>query len=210
MKRLILFAAIGFALAVSTVNAQPITGTPFLSNVDPNGANITYANAWTSLNYTFTQTPTGLELSGPGGGGSFGQLTYTLPANQLTTPNAADIFLNFSYTLNSGTPLGGIQEVLGLTDSGNATDYYFSGYVTPHLGVNAFSVPIVQGNLGDIQAGDPITKVNLQLDPANMSGNFDLTFNTIALSTVPEPATLGIGMMSVGLLALRRRRNAKA
>ena len=210
MKRLILFAAIGFALAVSTVKAQPITGTTYLSNINPNGANITYANAWTSLNYTFTQTATGLEVAGPGGSGSFGQLTYTLPSNQLTTPSSADTLLDFSYTLNSGTPVGGIQEVLGLTDSGGATDYYFSGYVTPQPGLNSFSVPLVQGNLGDIQAGDPITSVNLQLDPANMQGNYDITFNTIDLASVPEPATIGIGAMSVGLLALRRRRNAKA
>ena len=212
MRRSIVFAAIGIglALAVSTANAQPVTGTTYLSNIDPNGSYIVYQNAWTSLAYTFTSTPTGLEINGPGGTGSFGDIYYPLPPNQVTPLNPADTQLTFAYTLNSGTPVGPIQEVVALDDANGGVDYYFSGYVTPQLGLNSFTVPLVQNNLGNIQAGYPINGLSIQLDPANMQGNYDLTFNSITLSTVPEPASFGLGAIGLCFLAARRNRKAAA
>ena len=57
------------------------------------------------------------------------------------------------------------------------------------------------------QNGIIINGMNFQIDPANVSGNYDITFNSLVLSPVPEPATLAlVGLGAAGLLAFRRRK----
>jgi len=49
--------------------------------------------------------------------------------------------------------------------------------------------------------------INFQIDPANVSGNYDITFNSLTLTPAPEPATLALaGLGAAGLLAFRRRK----
>jgi hypothetical protein len=48
--------------------------------------------------------------------------------------------------------------------------------------------------------------MNFQIDPANVSGSYDITFNSLTLSQVPEPATLAlVGLGAASLLVFRRR-----
>jgi hypothetical protein len=211
MKRFIGLAAFGiaFAMVASAAYAQPVTGTTYLSNIDPNGP-AQFLNAWSSPAYTINSTALGLEIAGPGGSGSFGQMYYPLPANQVTPVNTADTQVTFNYLWNSGDAVAGVQAVLALDDANGGVNYYFTGYNVPTPGLNSYTFALQQPNQGNVTAGYPINGMSIQLDPANVNGNYDITFSSVTLSAVPEPASLGVTVLGAGLLGLRRRSSARA
>ena len=190
---------------VSSAQAQPVTGTPYLSNIPAVGPS--YSGYWSTPLATITSTPTGLEFNAPGGSGSFSQLYYPLPLGQQTPLNPLDTKVTFDFTWNSGNAVAGVNVLFALDDSLGGVDYYGTGYVVPTPGLNSYTFTLQSPNLANVGAGAIINGMNFQIDPANVSGNYDITYNSIVLSPVPEPATLAlVGLGAAGLLAFRRRK----
>jgi hypothetical protein len=205
MKRVLAVLAFGIGSAVmaSLANAQAVTGTPFLSNINP--SSVSFSNDWKTPPATVTSTPTGLEINAPGGTGSFSTAYYGLPNSQITPLNPADTQVTFNYLWNSGNAVAGVNVLFALDDSLGGSNYYGTGYIVPTPGLNSFTFPLQAANQANVAAGAVIAGLNFQIDPANVSGNYDITFSSLTLGTVPEPASLSVlGLGS--LLALRRRR----
>ncbi|HXI85009.1 MAG TPA: PEP-CTERM sorting domain-containing protein [Verrucomicrobiae bacterium] len=198
---------VGLALASST-QAQFVTGQPTLNNINPNG---TFpSGAWTTAN--MADTATGLQITAPGGPGTFSTLYYPLPAPQVTPLNTQDNAVIFTWTWNSGNAVGGVNVLFALDDNNGGVDYYDAivpAYsLTPVPGTTySITLPLQQPNQANVAAGFPIGGLNFQIDPANVSGNYTMTMNSIQL--IPEPATLSlVGLGLLGLLGLRRRRTS--
>jgi hypothetical protein len=223
MKRAIVFAAMGMglAMAASTGHAQQITSSPYLNNIDVNSAG--YSGDWNNVSTTNVQDVTtgsdqGLEfqvnngMNGSGGenANSFSTFYSYIPTPAI--PNTPVTGAVITFTWNSGNAVAGINVVYALDDSSGGTDYYFptAGYsLTPQPGQTySYYVPLSDPNLTNLNTGSVVNGFNLQLDPANVYGPYDITFNNIAL--VPEPASIGMGAISFAVLALRRRRKAAA
>jgi hypothetical protein len=208
MRRSITFASfvLGVFLA-SMAHAQPLTGTPFLSNLDPNDPNMQFTGVWSNPATTINQTPTGLEFIAAGGPGSFSTMYYPLPAPLVTPLNPADTQVTFNYLWNSGNAVAGVNVLFALDDSNGGVNYYGTGYVIPQPGLNSFTFPLQQPNQANIAGGAVVNGMNFQIDPANVAGNYDITYSSITLHPVPEPATIGLGAVSLAFLAFRRRRS---
>jgi hypothetical protein len=200
-------AVAGGLIIASSAQAQPITGLPFMSNIPAVGPS--YSGYWSTPLATITSTPTGLEFNAPGGTGSFSTMYYSIPPIQQAPLNILDTQVTFDYTWNSGNAVGGVNVLFALDDSNGGTDYYGTGYVVPTPGLNSYTFALQAPNQANVGAGYIINGVNFQIDPANVSGNYDITFNSIILHpvSVPEPATLAlVGLGTAGLLAFRRRK----
>ena len=197
---------VGLALASST-QAQFVTGQPTLNNISPGG---TFpSGAWTTAN--MADTASGLQITAPGGPGTFSTLYYPLPAGQVTPLNAGqDNQVVFTWTWNSGNAVAGINVLFALNTG--AADFYDAivpAYsLTPIPGTTySITLPLQQPNQANIAAGFPIGGLNFQIDPANVSGNYTMTMDSIQL--IPEPATVTlVGVALLGLLGLRRRRTS--
>jgi hypothetical protein len=203
-KRIVTGLAMASVLAiVNSAQAQAVTGTPYLSNINPGG---TFpANAWSLPLTTMTSTPLGLEITAPGFTG-FGQLYYPLPAGQVTPLNPLDNQVTFNFNWNSGNAVAGVNVIFALDDSMGGTDYYFTGYNVPTPGLNSYTFALQAPNQANIAAGAVINGLNFQIDAANVSDTYDITYSSIVLSQVPEPTTLALAGLGVaGLLAFRRR-----
>ncbi len=86
-------------------------------------------------------------------------------------------------------------------------NYYGTGYNIPAPGLNTYVFPLQAANQANVAAGAIINGINFQMDPANVSGNYDITFNSLTLSQVPEPTSLALaGLGAASLLAFRRRK----
>jgi len=190
---------------VNSSQAQPVTGTPYLSNINP--ANAFFSGYWNTPLATITSTPTGLEFNAPGGSGSFSTMYYPLPASQQTPLNPLDTQVTFNFMWNSGNAVAGVNVLFALDDSMGGVNYYGTGYNIPSPGLNSYTFALQVPNQANVAAGAIINGINFQIDPANVSGNYDITYSSLTLSQVPEPTTLVlVGLGSVGLLAFRRRK----
>ena len=202
-----LAVVVGLTLAVST-QAQFVTGQPTLNNINPNG---TFPSGnWTTNN--MVDTALGLQITAPGGPGTFSTLYYPLPAPQVTPLNTQDNAVIFKWTWNSGNAVGGINVLFALDDNNGGVDYYdaivpaYSLIPTPGT-TYSVTLPLQSPNQANVAAGFPIGGLNFQIDPANVSGNYTITFDSIQL--IPEPATVSlVGLGLLGLVGLRRRRTS--
>lgn len=215
----------GFVLSVNPASAQPVTGDIYLDNLVP--ANITTYSSWTSS--TLTSGPTGLTVNSPGG---YGSLYYALPTPLALDPGLTTATLVLTVNTPSASPAAndwlGIPFVLGdnsggVTYGGYAGMFGYNGTASPGTATwngNTVTETVTLGSaptggaaqLAAIQAGgDYLYGFNLELDPAVLpSGpaNYEITFNSLTLSSVPEPslfALFGIGTMALGIC----RRRAK-
>jgi hypothetical protein len=195
----------GSLMMTGLAHAQPITGLTYLSNIPANAPS--YTGSWNTPATTITSTPTGLEFVGPGGGGTFSTMYYAIPVPNQTPLNTADTQVTFDFLWNSGNAVAGVNVIFALDDSMGGTDYYATGYNIPTLGLNSYTFALQGPNLGNVAAGALINGMNFQIDPANVAGNYDITYSSITLSPVPEPGTVAlVGLGAAGLLALRRKK----
>jgi hypothetical protein len=190
---------------VSSAQAQGVTSTPYLSNIDP--ADVAFTDIWNTPAATKTSTATGLEIVAPGGGGTFSTLYYGIPVGQQTAPTPLATQVTFNFTWNSGNAVAGVNVLFALDDSLGGVNYYGTGYNIPSAGLNSYTFALQAANQANIGAGAIVNGINFQIDPGNVSGNYDITFNSLTLSAVPEPSSVALaGLGIAGFLAFRRRR----
>jgi hypothetical protein len=201
--------------------SQAVTGTPYLSNLDPStlntAPNALYSN-WALSATTFTSTPTGLEVYS----GGYGSLYYVIPGANVQYPlNPLDTVATLTLTFNSPSSPPpnwiGVQFLLqdnagstpnlggygGYGNVGNPSNWVWTGN---QLAITA-DLPAAQ--ITAIQAGtDAIYSFNLGIDGSPLGAStYDVTFNSLVISSVPEPASLAlVGLGAAGLLAFRRRK----
>jgi hypothetical protein len=213
-----LFAVVaGLTLAAST-QAQTIT---LDTNLVPTGP----YNGWNgSPPATVTPGPTGIEVVNPAANGYGGEyFSATVP---YTVSNPLATSLQLTLTINGSTNGYNYFSPGQLVINDSSGIYYYnmpySGPGNPGNQAGAVwngnvltaTVPLQVFEQSAIQSGGvTIYGFNLDLDPANIatgSGNFDITFNSVAfLPVVPEPGTLslvGLGAGLLGFVGLRRRR----
>ena len=212
-----IMAVAGLAIAGST-QAQPVTGTSYLSNMDPgtfNTAPSALYPSWDSA--TFSDGPNGLEVQASG----YGSMYYVIPSGDVQYPlNVNDTVAVLTLTFNSGAEVPpswvGVQFLFndnagatpnlggygGSGNPGNPSNWLWNGN---QLTITA---PIPAAQITAIQTGnDAVYTFNLGIDPANLGSPYDITFNSLVLSPVPEPATVALlGLGAAGLLIFRRRK----
>jgi hypothetical protein len=195
-------------ILAGSAQAQFVTGQPTLNNISPAGT-FPSGNWFTS---NMTDTATGLQITAAGGPGSFSTLYYPLPAGQVTPLNTQDNAVVFTWTWNSGNAVAGINVLFALDDNNGGVNYYDAivpAYsITPTPGTTySVTLPLQSPNQANVAAGFPIGGLNFQIDPANVSGNYTITMDSIQL--IPEPATVtlvGLGLLG-GVMSLRRRKS---
>ena len=99
--------------------------------------------------------------------------------------------------------------MFALDDSAGGTVYYGTTYnnlFTPGTQYT-YTFPLQAPNLANIQGGAVVNGMNLQIDPANVSGNYDITFNSIVVSPVPEPTVAALAGLGLASILIVRRRN---
>jgi len=200
----------------SEAQAQYVTGTQYLSNMDPSfpapGAKYP---SWTTA--TIAANATGLEVQSSGYGSGY----YVVPGPQVQTllPTATEVQLQFTVGGSAadynwvGTPFilnddsgsytyGGLYS--GSGNPGNPATVVWNGNTA------TWTLPLQAAQLAAVQSGtDHIYSFNLEFDPASLINgrtSYDVTFNSLAIVTVPEPGSLAlITLGALGFLAFRRR-----
>ena len=220
-------ALAGGLLLAGSAQAQSVTGTPYLSNIDPStlntSPNATYASwnaASSSTPVTFNSLSTGLEVSAA----TYGSLYYVVPNANVQTLNPLDTEATLTFTVNSpsvaniywiGTPfiLGdntGAVTYGGYSTAGNPGSNPLTT-VTWNGNVVTETQPLSAAQLAAVQAGnDAIYSFNLETDPASFNGPpiYDITFNSLVLSpaATPEPTSLALVALGAAGFVISRRR----
>jgi hypothetical protein len=196
-------AVTGSLIITASVQGQSITGTTHLT-INTNSAS--FSGLWNTPLATIIPTANGLEFIAPGGSGSFSQMYYPIPVANQTSLNAADTQVTFNFLWNSGNAVAGVNVLFALDDSMGGVDYYGTGYLVPKSGLNSYTFTLQSPNLANVAAGAIINGMNFQIDPANVSGNYDITYSSITLSAVPEPTTFALAGVGAACLMVFRRR----
>ena len=199
-----LAVACGLA-AAGSAQAQAITGTTYLSNINPDDAS--FSGNWATT-ATITSTANGLEFNAAGGTGTFSTMYYAIAAGQQTALDPLDSQVTFNFLWNSGNAVGGVNVIFALDDSAGGVNYYSSGYNIPTSGLNSYTFDLQSPNAENVAAGAVINGMNFQIDPANVSGNYDITYSSITLhpAPTPEPGTVALACLGGASLLLFRRR----
>jgi len=221
LTKQLLAVAAGLALAAST-QAQTITLDSNLVQTGP------YAG-WAGTPPATVTYPGGggIEVVNPAANGYGGEyFSATVP---YTVLNPLATSLQLTLTINGSTNGYNYFSPGQLVINDSSGIYYYnmpySGPGNPGNQAGAVwngnvltaTVPLQVFEASAIQSGGvTIYGFNLDLDPANIatgSGNFDVTYNSVAFlpAAVPEPGTLslvGLGAGLLGWLGMRRRRTS--
>ena len=211
----------GLVIGGSTLAQDYATGTPTLSNI-PTTMTALYANWASSPPTTISSSPAGLEIYSYGYGSGYYANPTPVPILNVNDAEAVltvtvNNVVNPSANVWIGIPFA-IGENSGNVFYGGYVGEYAPGYVDTQQGGMTASwngntvtevAPLTAGQIAAIQTGsDVIYSINLELDPAVYPGGFyDVTFDSLVLQPVPEPATLALlGLGAVGFLTIRRRK----
>jgi len=209
-------AVAGGLAVVSSAQAQPVTGDANLDNILP----APVYDGWNSPLATITSTPNGLNVFAFAGGSGY----FYIPPTLQQIINPADNQVSLTMTVSTPatwTSTAWIGAPVLLTDSAE-TGTSYGGYVgefgffpnsgsgTATYNGNTVTVtcPLDPAQLAAVQTGtDAITGFNLEFYPAFGASPYNVTFDSLVLSSsVPEPSTLAlVGSGVAGLLAFCRR-----
>jgi hypothetical protein len=220
-------AVAGGLLIVSSALAQDYaTGNPTLSNI-PIGMTAVYPNWSSSPPTTMSSSAAGFEVVSVGyGSGYYGNST---PVPILNVNDAEAVL---TLTINTTSPnIGGPANPLSdytwvgipFAIGDSAGNYFYGGYsgynnvgngpdvVWNSNGTVTETELLNPAQITAIQTGnDVIYSINLEFDGAGGVGGtgvYDVTYDSLVLQPVPEPATLTlVGLGALGLLAIRRRK----
>jgi len=206
----IAFAAAVGLIFVGSAQAQPVTGTPTLSNL-PTTLTALYGDWGTA---TITDTTNGFEVSAPNGandGGGSGY--YLIPVANRQTLNPKDTEAVLTLTINDGNTVSTMWVGVPVQLGDNGGNYGVGGYVgefgngyngTQSPGSATFvtnanntmtiteTMDLPTNMIATIKAGgDTINGFNPEYYPALYGTNpYDVTFNSLVLQ--PPPAGLAI------------------
>jgi hypothetical protein len=197
---LIAFAAsVGLTLAGSA-QAQPVTGTPTLSNIPPTMTAL-YPDWSTAV---ISDPATGFEVNAGDTGGGAGY--YTIPTPNLQTLNTSDTEAVLTVTINDGNNQNTMWVGMGFYLNDNSGANEVGGYVGEFGYYGQFSpgsatwnaagttvtetVNLPAAMIAAIQAGgDTIYGITLEYYPAVYNGStYDVTFNSLVLQPAIVPA----------------------
>ncbi len=221
MKQPIQRLAVGLAMTggMMVSSLSHAQGVVNMSGIDVSSLNTspnaTYAN-WNG-NATFLSQGTGMEVQSSG----YGSLYFVVPGAQVQTLNPNDtqatltftvvgnaanyIWVGTPFILNDNSGAGNYGGYSGSGNPGNPVGTTWNGNTCTET--SALSA----GQIAAIQAGnDAIYSFNLEFDPSTLGGgmtSYDVIFNSLVLSPVPEPGTMALaGIGAAGLMIFRRRR----
>jgi len=173
--------------------------------------------AWMSPPTVFHSLSTGLEVTSSG----YGSLYYVIPGANVQTINSLATEVRLSFTVGgTAADYNWVGTPFILNDDGGSYTYggLYSGSGNPgnpptvqwNGNTATWTVPLNPTQLARVQAGnDHIYSVNLQLDPATLINgrtSYDVTFNSLQLVVVPEPASAAlVALGAVAFLTFRRR-----
>jgi len=163
---------------------------------------------------TFTQTPSGTEVQGTTANG-YGY-SYWNDGAVLLTPGDTQVTLQI--TIN-GSLTGYDWMGIPLTLNDGGPNEVFSGLYSAPGNPGNFPGTSWTGNTGSLTwqlnsaeitaingGSEYLYGFNSGLNPATLPANYDITFNSLDFSAVPEPSTLAYSTVGAASILLFRRR----